>query len=106
MKKQDKLKLESFSKIVSRRELAKALEIEYKVLTYNLYRIEESNKYTEFEITKKNGNTRTISAPITGIKYIQKRHANILLELYPQKNCVHAYTKQRGILTNFNEFSL
>lgn len=93
-------KVEAFLTTETKRELAEALDIEYKILSYNLYKLPDSKKYTEFEIPKRNGGKRLICAPNSGIKYIQKKLSEILLEIYPVKSCVHSYIKNKGIVSN------
>lgn len=96
MKTQNNLFLNSTDK----RSLANVLDVEFKTLMYNLHIISDNNKYTEFEVKKKNGNTRQICAPTSGIKYIQRNLADILLNIYNAKACVHGFVKEKGIKTN------
>lgn len=84
----------------TKRDLAKALNVKYNTLIYNLYRVQESEKYTSFSIPKKGGGNREIVAPISGIKNIQRKLASILIELYPDKNCVYGFMKNKNILHN------
>ena len=72
MKKIDENIINDFLKISTRRELAKVLGVEYKVLTYNLFKLKLEKKYEVFEIKKRNGKIRKIIAPNSGIKFIQK----------------------------------
>ena len=92
--------IENFLKSKTKRELANSLNIKYSTFMYNVHKISEEKKYKEFEIKKKNGGLRHIAAPISGIKSIQKKIAYMLLNMYPPKNSVHGYSKDKGIITN------
>ncbi len=92
--------IESFLKITSKKSLAIYLGVKYKSLAYQLYKLTDSDKYVEFEIGKRSGGKRHIIAPNSGIKFIQKNLANILLQIYPEKKCVHGYSKDKSIKTN------
>lgn len=96
----DKNILKTFLEATTKRELASALNISYKNLIYNLYKLPNENKYRVFEIKKKNGGTRQISAPTSGIKYIQKKLSTILNHLHNPKHCAHGYVKEKSIKTN------
>jgi RNA-directed DNA polymerase len=101
MTRDEKEKLStSFLKVTTPRELAECLHIKYKILIYNLYVIAEEIKYKEFEIKKRNGKTRQIVAPISGIKLIQSRLNSVLQLIYPRKSCVHGFVLSGNILTN------
>lgn len=49
--------------VISKRALATVLNVQYKTLTYVLYRRGADSFYNEFEIQKKTGGTRIINAP-------------------------------------------
>jgi RNA-directed DNA polymerase len=90
----------TFLRAQSRQDLAFSLGIEYRILTYNLWKLSDDERYKEFAIRKRNGDIRIITAPDSGIKFIQKKLSLILLELYPPKSCVHGFVKQRQIKSN------
>lgn len=100
MRKKESPDRNAFLKASTRREVAGSLGIEYKILTYNLYILPSEQRYIEFKINKRNGKKRNITAPDSGIKHIQAKLSRILLDLYPQKNCVHGYSRDKGIKTN------
>ncbi|NOT77204.1 MAG: RNA-directed DNA polymerase [Cyclobacteriaceae bacterium] len=89
-----------FLAIKTPRQLAKVLDVEFKILTYYLYKVPELKKYNEFDIRKRNGNARRIIAPIGGIKRIQRSLNFILQTLYPTKKAVHGFTLGKSIKTN------
>lgn len=98
-KLENKLK-DSFLAVETKRQLAEVLDVKYKDLIYNLYKLPDDKKYIEFKIKKRGKGERLIIAPNSGIKYLQRSLSNILLEIYPEKNCVHGYVKGKGIRTN------
>src|SRR5690554_3540497 len=93
-------KILNFLEVKTTRELASVLGVAYKTLMYNLYKLTLEEKYEVFEIKKRNGKTRTIIAPISGIKFIQGNLANILLEIHRPKFCAHGFLTERSIKTN------
>ena len=58
------------------------------------------NMYSQFEIAKKNGKTRTITAPDRRLKIIQQKLAAILDQLYRVRNPVHGFVPLRSVKTN------
>lgn len=59
-----------------------------------------SNAYITFNISKKNGCLRLISAPNKQLKYIQTVLSKVLNEFYVPKKTAHGFIKQRSIITN------
>lgn len=96
---------ESFSSLKNRQDVAKLLEIDIKILIYHLYRVPESERYKTFEIPKNLGGTRTISAPVTTLKIIQRKLNQVLQSIYKPRNAVHSYIHNRSILTNVSKHS-
>ncbi len=92
--------IKDFLEVTTKRELASCLGVDYHILIYNLYKLDDDEKYTTFKIKKRNNKFRTIIAPDSGIKYIQELLSKILLEIYPNKNCVHGYLIDKSIKTN------
>ncbi len=98
-KLEDKLRSVFFA-VETKQELAKVLNVKYKDLIYNLHKLTDDKKYIEFRIKKRGKGDRLIIAPNSGIKHIQRNLSEILLEIYPEKNCVHGYVKGKGIRSN------
>lgn len=96
------LGLDQFYNIQTKRELASYLGIKYKQLIYCLYHLPVPQKYHTLAIKKKDGGTRAIYVPHNSLKYIQRKIAKILLDIYASnnKNCVHGYVKGKGIKSN------
>lgn len=88
--------------------LAHLLGYEPKGLAYVVYGIDDKYKYTDFQIPKRRGGMRTISAPVEKLKLLQKRVATLLEECISEidaerniKNTLsHGFRKKHSILTN------
>lgn len=89
-----------FTRLKSVQELAEALETDLEKLTYHAISKRSRSLYRTFEIPKKSGGTRIISAPIPFWKKIQRRLAEILLEIYEPKAVVHGFAQKRSVCTN------
>lgn len=93
--------VQMFQAITSREQLANLLGVSFrKHLVYYLYRMSEAQRYTSFTIPKKAGGTREILAPHYGLKHIQRRLADLLLDAYTPRRGVHSYVRGASILTN------
>ncbi len=82
----------------TREQLAEVLGVSVTTLTYFAYG--SGKKYTSFDIPKKSGGTRTISAPVEGLVEIQRKLASHFVKLYPNLAYVHGFVSGRSILTN------
>ena len=91
---------EKFYKLSSAENIADLLEIHYRDLIYYLYRLPDIKKYYSFEIQKKNGKRRIISAPTTSLKILQQKLNCILSIVFPPKFSSHGFVKGRSIKTN------
>src|ERR1700737_5069499 len=80
--------------------LAAVLGCSAKQLGYYIYKRNIAGQYKRFEIPKRRGGTRAISAPTTNLKLIQSNIARVLAELRTLKPCVNGYLSNRSILTN------
>lgn len=67
-------------------------------LNYYLYLLKP--KYTEFQINKKSGGTRNISAPNRRLKVLQSNLNKILQQIYEPKYSVHGFVRDKSIKTN------
>lgn len=83
--------------ILDLESLARLLNVQPKKLSYIIYKLKDEDRYTQFEIPKKRGGSRTITAPDGRLKAIQSRLAKELLKVYPERHCVHGYVKGRSI---------
>lgn len=92
--------IELFFSLKTPRDIASLLEIEYGRLVYHLHKVPDASKYKTFEIPKKSGGIREISAPITALKLIQQKLAEILLRVYKPKPSVFGYVLNKNIVLN------
>ncbi|MCL1894891.1 MAG: reverse transcriptase family protein [Holophagaceae bacterium] len=92
-----------FKAMKTRQDFAKLLWDGYKNYGNYIFFIFEKGadqQYTEFNIAKGNNKKRTIAAPDNRLKQIQKKIADILLSIYEPKKCVHAFVKNKNIVSN------
>lgn len=89
-----------FYSLRTAQDVADLLEIELERLYYHLYIVSESSRYTTFDIPKRTGGTRTISAPVTALKIIQQKLNQVLLHAHQPKPSTHSFLLGRSILTN------
>lgn len=81
-------------------DLADLLEVKSGLLKYLLYVGSKQSKYTTFSVPKKSAGMRQISAPITSLKIVQSRLAQVLTAVYSVKQNVHGFVRERSIVTN------
>jgi len=93
-----------------RKDLAALLGVKPSALSYLLYYVPDTKKYQKFEIDKKSGGTRKITAPIGAMKAVQNRLADILYDCCDDvdkannRRCVsHGFRRGRSIYTNAYE---
>ncbi len=98
--------VERLQKATSLREFALLLGIKPKHLSYLLY-IFPGQKYSTFQIPKKNGGSRIIDAPIKRLKLVQRMLTDLLTacvleieEQHQRKPISHGFHKGRSIVTN------
>lgn len=89
-----------FKQLNSREDVANILEIEDKSLRYFLYCVKPDNMYKNFEINKRNGGTRIISAPNKKLKNIQRKLLQILENVYTPKICAYGFINGKSIYDN------
>ena len=79
-------RLQELKEITTKPELAELINIKPSFFTHALYVIQPKNQYTQFQIPKKSGEKRTISAPIGKLKSIQSALSNLLLDCLDEIN--------------------
>lgn len=84
----------------TRQQLAESLGYNYKFFEFFLFAKDVELHYTEFNIAKTYKGERVIAAPNERLKQIQKNLADILLLIFKPKKCVHAFVKDKNIVTN------
>jgi RNA-directed DNA polymerase len=89
------------SKFKTKEQFAQALGLSFqKHVVYYLYRMPPAQKYKQFEIKKRSGGKRPISAPHYGLKRLQQRVAKLLTDAYGNRPPVHGYVPGRSTKTN------
>ena len=89
-------------------DLAHLIGYKPRSLGYLIHQLDDDTKYTEFEIPKKSGGTRKISAPIARLKAVQVRLADLLYDCVDEinkendvkKHVSHGFRRGRSIFTN------
>lgn len=79
----------------------KAFPIELKKITY-YQNPNRPGRYSQFQIPKKSGDYRTISAPAEGLDDILHFLNRVFQALYEPKNCVMGFTENRSVVDNAN----
>lgn len=88
--------------------VADLLGFRAQTLAFILYKLDDARKYKEFDIPKRHGGTRSISAPLPELKLLQRRLSFLL------QNCIeeigtytarqdtisHGFTRRRSIVSN------
>ncbi|MGB2878131.1 MAG: reverse transcriptase domain-containing protein [Dehalococcoidales bacterium] len=89
-----------FHALLGMEDVATLLDVKNSNLVYHLYKCPIGSKYVTFAIPKRSGGTRTITAPISSIKIIQKKANQVLLAVYKRRKPVHSYVRKRNIISN------
>ena len=76
------------------------LDVDESHLVYHLYILKPRQKYQTFNIPKKSGGQRQITAPISAIKIIQRKLNQVLQSVYQPKAAVHGFVAERSIVSN------
>jgi RNA-directed DNA polymerase len=89
-----------FSSAIQPEDVAIMLGISWPKLRYLLYRRPISQRYRNFEIPKKSGGKRLITAPIEEIKELQRTLNELLNIIYQPRLSTHGFALNRSIVTN------
>jgi RNA-directed DNA polymerase len=89
-------------------DVAKMLGFTPSGLSFVLYKLPDSKKYTLFEVPKRDGGKRQIKAPEASMSLLQRRLATLLTECLeelkkakpPRRPLAHGFEKDRSIITN------
>lgn len=84
--------------IADMRHLSLLMGIDYGHLSATVHAAERF--YREFDIPKRSGGTRTITAPYPSLKYMQKWIYDNILASRDTHLCAHGFVRKRSILTN------
>lgn len=91
---------QAFLSLRNPKEVAKLLDYRYSALVYQLYRVPDDKKYEVFEVPKKSGGIRTIGAPSSVLKLIQRRLSEVLQNTYKPKPVVYGFVIGKNIVDN------
>ncbi len=91
---------EKFFGLKTNKDIANLLDVTYNNLIYFVYRTNPKRRYSSFEVKKKNGKTRKISAPSPNIKILQQKLNQALQAVYNPKPSVHGFVNKRSVVTN------
>lgn len=84
-------------------DVARLLETSYGTMIYVLYSADASMRYRTFEIPKRTGGMRVISAPRGLIRDLQTRLAPLIAAAYDAHPSAHGFLPQRSVVTNAQE---
>jgi retron-type reverse transcriptase len=94
----------------SRKEVADLVGLKPSALSYLLYYVPDNQRYKKFEIAKKDGGTRKITAPLGALKVVETRLSKVLyaccddIDAKNKRRCVsHGFRNGRSIFTNAHE---
>jgi RNA-directed DNA polymerase len=95
----EQAKLEqAFRGLKTRHDVAALLGVNRRSLAYQVFR--HPKPYISFDIKKRSGGMRTISAPNPSLKKIQRSLSKYLYAVYRTRNPVHGFALERSIATN------
>lgn len=81
-------------------DVARLSGTDLRVLTWLAWGLDDDAKYKRFSITRRNGSTRLIHAPIKPLKDVQRTLATHFLQAYRRPSHVHGFVTERSPLTN------
>jgi RNA-directed DNA polymerase len=101
-------KLEKLKAAATLHDVAHLLGFKPKSLAYILYKKPDADKYTQFEIPKRTGGVRVISAPYPELKNLQRRLSELLQDCVAEINKArktestlsHGFRRKHSIITN------
>jgi RNA-directed DNA polymerase len=89
-----------FFELKTREDVAALLDISDYQLRYHLYILPDEQRYKTFNISKKTGGTRVISAPSSALKIIQQKLNQVLYSIYQAKAPTHGFVVGKNVATN------
>ncbi len=91
---------EQFLSLNTPRDVADLVGITYSTLVYHVYKTPKHERYTTIVIPKKSGGTRTLYAPVSPLKLIQRTLHTVLTSVYSPKPVNHGFMQGKSIVTN------
>lgn len=86
-----------FATLSSTSDVAAILEVPTRTLTYHAYK---NRPYKTFQIAKRRGGVREISAPEKNLKILQMKLNHVLRLIYKNRAPVHGFSLGKSIVTN------
>ncbi|HEX5001544.1 MAG TPA: reverse transcriptase domain-containing protein [Bacteroidia bacterium] len=74
--------------------------IKFEAKTLRFLAFKKNSRYKTFQIPKKNGDTRDISAPIASLKLLQKAISVIFTAIFNPHHCATGFVYQKSIVHN------
>ena len=88
------------SHIQTSQDAARFLEVSHAQMLYTLYKAPDEQRYTTFEIPKRTGGMRQISAPHGLLRDLQYRVLPILQLVYDAHPSAHGFIATRSVVSN------
>jgi RNA-directed DNA polymerase len=95
-KSEEELRSE-FLALTSPKDVAILLDVPYKTLAFYIHK---KQNYQKFELKRATGKPRVISVPVSPLKIIQRKLAQILYAVYGSRSVVHGFARGRSIRSN------
>ena len=104
-------RLESLRSASSLSDLATLLKFRPSGVSYILYKRTPAENYKTFTIPKRTGGSRTIEAPIEGLKVLQRRLSDLLQDCIDEiqegnqrvDRIAHGFVRKKSIITNAHQ---
>ncbi|WP_343740309.1 retron Ec67 family RNA-directed DNA polymerase/endonuclease [Delftia tsuruhatensis] len=98
-------KIEALKSVKSIKDLADLLGFKASALSYILFKLPDTQKYRSFTIPKRNGGSRSISAPVPHLMLLQKKISILLNDCLAEiegdiSSPAHGFKPGRSIFTN------
>ena len=92
--------VETFLAMQSPHDVAALFGMDYESLAKCIYGTDDRHRYVAFEIPKRRGGVRTISAPCSKLKTIQRALSDVLYDIYVPRPSAHGFVRERNTMTN------
>jgi RNA-directed DNA polymerase len=101
-------RLASLQAASSLADVAKLLGVKPSAMSFMMYRLPAGTKYSTFQIAKRNGGQRTIQAPVSSLKVLQRRLSDLLQDCADEINTdrklkdrtAHGFKRGQSIISN------
>jgi RNA-directed DNA polymerase len=84
-------------------DVADLLDVKYELLSWHLWQRPKSLRYRRFDIRKRRGGVRRITAPTGGLAFIQSKLAQVLAAVYVPRPSTHGFVRSKSIVSNARE---